>query len=47
MAKRKKMTREGILDKKRKAERARYEKIKRDPVKYEEQRQKEKLKYQK
>lgn len=47
MTKLKKMTREEMLEKKRKAERVRYDKIKRDPLKYEEQKQKEKIKYQK
>ena len=44
MAKSRKLTRE-ILEKKRKAERARYEKIKHSPQKYEEQKRKERLKY--
>lgn len=45
MAPRKKLTREERLQKKREAERLRYERIKNDPEKYELQKQKEKAKY--
>ncbi|XP_072946039.1 uncharacterized protein [Epargyreus clarus] len=45
MAPRKKLTREEKLQKKREAERLRYERIKNDPEKYELQKQKEKAKY--
>lgn len=45
MAPRKKLTREERLQKKREAERIRYQKIKNDPEKYELQKQKEKEKY--
>lgn len=45
MAPRKKLTREERLQKKREAERLRYEKIKNDPEKYDLQKQKEKAKY--
>ena len=41
----KKLSREEILQKKRDAERARYQKIKSDPVKLAEQKEKERLKY--
>ncbi|KAJ8728772.1 hypothetical protein PYW07_006468 [Mythimna separata] len=43
----KKLSREELLQKKREAERLRYEKRKNDPQKREEMREKEKLKYQK
>lgn len=43
----KKLSREELLQKKRDAERQRYEKRKNDPQKREEMREKEKLKYQK
>lgn len=45
MAKGKKMSREEMLEKKRKAERDRYQRIKIDSQKYEEQREKERQKY--
>lgn len=45
MAPRKKLTRDERLQKKREAERLRYQKIKNDPEKYELQKQKEKEKY--
>uniref|UniRef100_A0A6P7H0A5 Uncharacterized protein LOC114344525 n=1 Tax=Diabrotica virgifera virgifera TaxID=50390 RepID=A0A6P7H0A5_DIAVI len=45
MAPRKKLTREERLQKKREAEKLRYQKIKNDPEKYELQKQKEKQKY--
>lgn len=45
--KKKKLSREELLQKKREAERLRYERRKNDPVKREQMREKEKLKYQK
>ncbi|VEN36033.1 unnamed protein product [Callosobruchus maculatus] len=47
MVKSKKLTREDILEKKRIAERARYQRLKSDPTKFAEQCEKEKLKSQK
>lgn len=43
----KKMSREELLQKKREAERRRYEQRKNDPIKREEMKEKERLKYQK
>ncbi|VEN37577.1 unnamed protein product [Callosobruchus maculatus] len=43
MAKSKKLTREDILEKKSIAERAHYQRLKSDPIKFAEQREKEKI----